>query len=103
MAAASLVLVVLVAFAASASASANCVSCTTGDEVNFDDGTVAAGATLTTQYTHGVIMRPNRKGQWGNDLRKHIPYSKGFWIKDAGATTWTPSPVGYTTTTTHLK
>jgi hypothetical protein len=59
--------------------------------------------TLGPSPTHGVIMRPNHKGQWGNDKRKHIPFSKGFWVKDASATTWTPSPVGYTTTTTRLK
>lgn len=44
----------------------------------------------------GVIMKPNKNGQWGNDLLKRLPYSEGFWVKDATATTWTPSPEGYT-------
>jgi uncharacterized protein YkwD len=42
----------------------------------------------------GTIMRPEH-GSWGNDITMKIPYSKGFWIKDSGAATWTPSPVGY--------
>jgi hypothetical protein len=44
----------------------------------------------------GVIMKPNKQGQWGNDLTKKLPYSEGFWLKVTGATTWTPSPTGYT-------
>jgi uncharacterized protein YkwD len=43
----------------------------------------------------GTIMRPNSKGEWGNDLTKVIPDDRGFWIKDAGSATWVPSPVGY--------
>jgi len=42
----------------------------------------------------GMIMRP-KHGSWGNDIKMKIPYSEGFWIKDAGAATWAPSPVGY--------
>jgi hypothetical protein len=45
---------------------------------------------------HGIFMKPNKKGQWGNDLTKHIPYGKGFWIHDTGSVTWRPSPTGYT-------
>ncbi len=45
---------------------------------------------------HGVFMKPNKHGQWGNDLKKHIPYDKGFWIHDTGSATWSPSPTGYT-------
>jgi hypothetical protein len=43
----------------------------------------------------GVIMKPNRKGQWGNDLTKRLPYSEGFWLKVTTSSTWTPSPTGY--------
>lgn len=42
----------------------------------------------------GVIFKPSH-GRWGYDLGEHIPYSRGFWIKDAGAATWTPSPTQY--------
>ena len=42
----------------------------------------------------GVIFKPSH-GQWGYDLGKHIPNSQGFWIKDARAATWTPSPTQY--------
>ncbi len=42
----------------------------------------------------GVIMKPEH-GHWGDDLTKHIPFGKGFWIKDAGAATWTPNPTQF--------
>ena len=42
----------------------------------------------------GVIMKP-KHGQWGNDLTKHLPYQKGFWLKVSRATTWVPSPTGF--------
>ena len=42
----------------------------------------------------GVIFKPSH-GSWGYDLGEHIPNSKGFWLKDAGAATWTPSPTQY--------
>jgi hypothetical protein len=45
---------------------------------------------------HGTFMKPSKKGQWGNDPTKHIPYGDGFWIHDTGSATWTPSPTGYT-------
>jgi len=45
---------------------------------------------------HGVFMKPHH-GKWGNDLKAHIPYAKGFWIHDVGSATWTPSPTGYQT------
>jgi hypothetical protein len=51
---------------------------------------ISIGASPNT----GVIMKPH-DGQWGNDLSKHIPYSKGFWIKDAASATWIPSPTQY--------
>jgi hypothetical protein len=44
----------------------------------------------------GMIMRPDKKGSWGNDKMMHIPDAEGFWIDDTGAATWVPSPVGYT-------
>lgn len=43
----------------------------------------------------GMIMRPNKKGEWGNDLNMVIPYNSSFWIKDAGFDTWVPNPVQY--------
>ena len=43
----------------------------------------------------GFVMRPNKKGEWGNDLTKVLPVGKGFWVKDAGSATWTPNPVAY--------
>lgn len=43
----------------------------------------------------GFIMRPNSKGEWGNDLSKVLPLGKGFWVKDAASATWTPNPVAY--------
>jgi len=43
---------------------------------------------------HGVFMKPHN-GKWGNDLKKRIPYGKGFWVHDEGSATWTPSPTGY--------
>jgi uncharacterized protein YkwD len=43
----------------------------------------------------GVIMKPNKKGQWGNDLLAKLPYSEGFWLKVTTSSTWTPSPEGY--------
>ena len=52
--------------------------------------------TVGTSREHGLIMRPNKKGQWGNDLGAVINDSKGFWIKDAGSATWVPSPTNYT-------
>jgi len=42
----------------------------------------------------GIIMRP-RHGKWGNDLGMVIPDGMGFWIKDAGSSTWVPNPVQY--------
>lgn len=51
--------------------------------------------TVGTSPQRGLIMRPNRKGQWGNDLSAVINDSKGFWIKDAGSATWVPSPTNY--------
>jgi uncharacterized protein YkwD len=42
----------------------------------------------------GMIMKPEH-GKWGNDLTMHISNQDGFWIKDAGSGTWTPSPEGY--------
>jgi uncharacterized protein YkwD len=51
---------------------------------------ISIGATPNT----GVIMKPEH-GKWGNDLTKHIPYSEGFWIKDAGKANWLPSPTQY--------
>ena len=42
----------------------------------------------------GVIFKP-RHGHWGYDLGEHIPSSRGFWIKDTRAATWTPSPTQY--------
>jgi len=52
---------------------------------------ISVGPTPNT----GMIMRPNAKGEWGNDLMMVIDDEKGFWIKDAGTATWTPNPVGY--------
>jgi hypothetical protein len=49
---------------------------------------------IGTSPNTGLIFKP-RHGQWGYDLSEHIPYSKGFWIKDAGAASWTPSPTQY--------
>ncbi len=43
----------------------------------------------------GFIMRPNKRGEWGNDLNKVIPDYRSFWIKDAGSDTWVPNPVQY--------
>jgi uncharacterized protein YkwD len=43
----------------------------------------------------GFVMRPNKKGEWGNDLKKVLPVGKGFWVKDAAGATWTPNPVAY--------
>lgn len=43
----------------------------------------------------GMIFRPNKKGQWGNDLTMVIADEKGFWIKDAGSAAWVPNPVQY--------
>jgi hypothetical protein len=43
---------------------------------------------------HGIFMKPHN-GKWGNDLKAHIPYGKGFWIHDDRSATWTPSPTGY--------
>lgn len=43
----------------------------------------------------GVIMKPHKNGQWGNDLLAKLPYSKGFWLKVTTSATWTPSPKGY--------
>jgi hypothetical protein len=40
-------------------------------------------------------MRPNKKGEWGNDLGMVIPYNRSFWIDDEGSATWTPNPVQY--------
>lgn len=51
--------------------------------------------TVGPSPSEGVIMRPVH-GHWGNDITKHIPYGKGFWIKDAGQGTWIPSPTQYT-------
>jgi hypothetical protein len=44
---------------------------------------------------HGIFMKPNRFGLWGNDRKRHIPSRDGFWIHDTGSATWTPSPTGY--------
>jgi hypothetical protein len=43
----------------------------------------------------GIIMRPNKKGEWGEDLMMVMNDQEGFWIKDAGSATWVPNPVQY--------
>ena len=47
-----------------------------------------------TKPNTGMIMKP-KHGKWGNDLTMVINDGKGFWIKDAGSATWTPSPTLY--------
>ena len=51
--------------------------------------------TVGTSPTHGMIMAPNSKGEWGEDLSMVIDDESGFWIKDTGSATWTPNPVQY--------
>jgi uncharacterized protein YkwD len=51
--------------------------------------------TVGPSPTKGVFMRPNRRGQWGNDIHKVIPDHDGFWIKDTGTDTWTPNATQY--------
>ncbi len=51
--------------------------------------------TVGTAPDDGVIMKPNKRGQWGNDLLAKLPYSEGFWLKVTTSSTWTPSPNGY--------
>ncbi|HLW95657.1 MAG TPA: CAP domain-containing protein [Solirubrobacteraceae bacterium] len=50
----------------------------------------------------GMIMRPEH-GSWGNDKTMKIADSEGFWIKDAGATTWSPSPTAYSLASVAVK
>jgi hypothetical protein len=59
--------------------------------------------TVGPSPSEGVIMRPNRKGQWGNDLKKVIDDGKGFWIKDTRSATWVPNPVTYQRQKQHQK
>jgi len=47
-----------------------------------------------TKPNTGMIMKPMH-GKWGNDLMMVIDDGKGFWVKDAGSATWTPSPTLY--------
>lgn len=51
--------------------------------------------TVGPSPSHGIFLKPNKYGQWGNDITKHIPFGDGFWIHDTGSATWTPSPTGY--------
>ncbi len=51
--------------------------------------------TVGPSPTHGMIMAPNSKGEWGEDLSMVIDDESGFWVKDAGSATWTPNPVQY--------
>lgn len=51
--------------------------------------------TVGTSPTRGVIMAPNSKGEWGEDLSMVIDDESGFWVKDTGSATWTPNPVQY--------
>jgi len=51
--------------------------------------------TVGPSPTHGTIMAPNSKGEWGEDLSMVIDDESGFWVKDAGSATWTPNPVQY--------
>jgi uncharacterized protein YkwD len=58
--------------------------------------------TVGPSPTDGVIMRPEH-GQWGNDLTKHIPNGKGFWIELDRAADWVPSPTQFATEAARAK
>jgi len=47
-----------------------------------------------TKPNTGMIMKPLH-GKWGDDLMMVMDDEKGFWIKDGGSATWTPSPTQY--------